>query len=112
MPVFTVYDARVCVHGCVGVYDQSDRWWTALVMDFIAYWAALPTGGCMHRLLAECSCNMRDAVVTCRMPGRASRIREACSHDGGRGRRTVTGVMYSIVTGHEMNCITGGMEMQ
>ena len=26
----------------VHVYGQPDRWWTATVMDFNAYWAALP----------------------------------------------------------------------
>ena len=33
----------VCVH--TGACGQTDRCWTAIVMDFNAYWVALPTGG-------------------------------------------------------------------
>ena len=29
----------------VHVYGQSDRCWTAIVMDSFAYWAALSTAG-------------------------------------------------------------------
>ena len=48
----------VCVP--VDVHGQSDRCWTSVVMDFNAYWAALPTDG-WHRLLAGRSCKVRDA---------------------------------------------------
>ena len=34
----------VCVH--VHVYSQCDRCWTAIVMGFNVYCAALPSGGC------------------------------------------------------------------
>ena len=40
------YIHAVCV--ClapVHVYSQSDRCWTAIVMGFNLYWAALPSGG-------------------------------------------------------------------
>ena len=35
----------------VHVYGQSDRCWAAIVIDFNAYWDALPiyTGGCNGR---------------------------------------------------------------
>ena len=50
----------LCVFVCapVHVYGQSDRCWAAIVIDFNAYWAALPTGGC-HRLLAGRNCKVR-----------------------------------------------------
>ena len=38
----------------------SDRCWAAIDINFNAYWAALPTGGC-HTLLAGCSCRVREA---------------------------------------------------
>ena len=42
------------------MYAQSDRCWDAIVIDFNAYWDALPIGGC-HRLLAGHSCILQEA---------------------------------------------------
>ena len=42
------------------VYGPFDRCWTAIVVDFNAYWAALPSGKC-HRLLAERNCKVHEA---------------------------------------------------
>ena len=63
------------------MYGQSDRQWTAIVMGFYAYWAALPTIG-WHRLLAGRNCKVKVA----------SSLTNAQSHDEGRGGRRVTGM--------------------
>ena len=44
----------------VHVYSQSDRCWTAIVMGFNVYWAALPSGG-RDSLLTGCNCKVREA---------------------------------------------------
>ena len=61
----------------VHVYGQSDRCWAATVIDFNAYWAALPTDGC-HRLLAGRNCKVREAWNGWQCN------REVQSHDEGR----------------------------
>ena len=89
----------------VHVYDESDRCWTAIVNDFNAYWAALPTGR-WHSLLAGHNCTVQG-------PGMAGNvyiyISKAQSHDEGKGRRrarevhrSVTGVKKKGVTGMGM----------
>ena len=50
MPVYN-YAVRVFVSMPVHVYGQSDRSWAAVIIDFNAYWATLPTGG-GHKILA------------------------------------------------------------
>ena len=52
----------LCLFVCVPmhVHGQCDRCWTAIVMEFNAYWAALSTGG-WHILLAGRSCKLREA---------------------------------------------------
>ena len=52
----------VCVcYVCLFVCVQSDRCWTAMMMAFIAYWAALPAGGWL-RLLIRPNCNMLEVL--------------------------------------------------
>ena len=62
----------------VHVYGQSNRCWAPIVIDFNAYWAALPTGGC-HRRLAGHNCKVQGhgmAGSTC--------ITKVQSHDKGK----------------------------
>ena len=55
-----MYMRFVFVSTPVHVYGQSDRCWTAIVMDFNACSAALPTSG-WHKLMAGCKCKVREA---------------------------------------------------
>ena len=84
--------ARSCV--CVCVYGQSDRCWTAIVMDFNAYWAALPSGG-WHGLL-KCKCKVCVCVWRggegAGMAGKCSRGMELHCMTRVGGGRSVTGV--------------------
>ena len=76
------------------VYDQSDRCWAALVIEFNAYWAALPT------LLVGTIDYWQDAIVKCERHGITGSVTEVQSHD--KGGRSVTGGKTSghgIITG-------------
>ena len=59
---------------CVCVYSQSDRCWTAIVLDFNANWAALPTGG-WHGVLVGLNCNMWEAWIGWQCSAVASKLR-------------------------------------
>ena len=65
----------LCVSLCMCMHGQSDRCWTALVVDFNTYWFALSTGG-WHRLL-------QGAVVKCGIPAMAGSVTEAQSRNEG-----------------------------
>ena len=69
-----MYMLRVCVRACACVYGQYDRCWTAIVIDFNAYWAPLPTqvGGVDY---------WQDTIIKCGMPAMASSVTEAGSCD-------------------------------
>ena len=85
------------------VYSQSDRCWTAKVMGFNVYWAALFSGG-RDRLLAGCNCKVREAWKR-----RQCTVAEARNHDYGKGGRTVTGV-HGSVTGVQNKTGNAGVE--
>ena len=75
----------------VHAYGHSDRYWTAIVMDFNVYLAAQHTGG-WHRLLAGCSCKVWEALNR-----QQCTVTEAQNHDKSRGGETVTGVHRNVM---------------
>ena len=88
--VLHIHAVGVC---CMPVhaYGHSDKCWTAIVMDFNVYLAALPTGG-WHRLLAGCNCKVWEAWNKQQCP-----VTEAQNHAKGRGGEIVTGVHGSVM---------------
>ena len=105
-----MYAVCVFVCGPVHVYDQSDRCWAALVIDFNAYWAALPTGGCHDY--------WQDTILKRERHGTAGSVTEVLSHDkdkkGGRSvtgiHGSVTGVHGSVTVVQNNKSVTEGME--
>ena len=73
------------------------------MIDFNAYWVALPPGGWL-KLLAGPDCNAW-------RPGMASNITEAKSYDEGMGGRNATRVHWSV-TGVQSRSVTWSMGMQ
>ena len=60
-PCTYMYKRFVFVSTPVHVYGLSGRCWTAILVDFNAYWAALPTNG-WHILMEGCKCKVREAL--------------------------------------------------
>ena len=80
---------------------NNDRCWTAIVLGFNVYWAALPSGG-RSSLLAGCNCKVLEAWKRQRCT-----VAEAQNHDKGRGGKTVTGV-HGHVAGIQNKTVNGG----
>ena len=87
------------------MHAQSDRCWTAIVLNFDAYWAALPTGG-WYGVLAGSKSNVREGWNDWKCTG-------AWSYDNGRGWQKYNRSAQDhrrVMVEHESE--TGGMEVQ
>ena len=94
----------LCATLCMCIHGQSDRCWTAIVINFNAYWSALPTGG-WHRLLAGRNCKVWDACNGWQCNVGTESWRGYMYRDG----RNVTRVQGSV-TGIQNKSVTGDME--